>query len=374
MANLDYGRPLRKVWGILARFCFRPDANTLRDLARDGAEGLRKEARPMPKIIWEPAALDHLRAAPADEAHASYRRGSAEGGGCIQPDPVQPRSRRTAEFYRDAQPGVVPPEYSGPPAASPLPADSVSSGLVPADSANGTLVRRSNSVGDSPGSPRHVRQALATRGLLRQTDDVTCGPASVIVARMLTDEPYARMILTGHDDRTGRPDPAGTDAEGVRARFAEQSGLVHARSNRMFAAGPSPQSRGRLARSTHHLRLPWPRALGTAPWAVRDELSRFRRRRYRVALVDSDSPASRRSAYAALANAAAAGMPSALFTGSNALPRHVVLVLGTDASATELQVFDPGRGVVVGLALAEFLSDLGAVSWTRPWTVVLPSG
>lgn len=197
-------------------------------------------------------------------------------------------------------------------------------------------------------------------GLLRQVDDRTCGAASLIVARMLLRPAYARTMMTGGSASTAPPH-AQAD---VRSRFAEQSRLVHARTNRAL---------GRIGARGFRVRLPWPRALGTPPWGVRDELWALADSKYRTLLIDSDSRNSRARAFAALTRSVGRGLPAALFTGNDLSPRHVVLIIGRSPGPdSALQVFDPGRGVVVWMNLGDFEGRLGDVAWTRPWAVVVP--
>lgn len=201
---------------------------------------------------------------------------------------------------------------------------------------------------------------LLASGLLRQVDDRTCGAASLIAARMLLSPAYARMLLAGV---TTSAEPLHAQAD-MRSRFAEQSRRVHARTNRAL---------GRMSARGFRVRVPWPRALGTPPWGVRDELRALTDVKYRTMLIDSDSRTSRARAYAALTRSVASGLPAALFTGNDLSPRHVVLAIGRSPGPNSaLRVFDPGRGVVVGMSRADFEGRLGDVAWTRPWAVVVP--
>ncbi len=188
-----------------------------------------------------------------------------------------------------------------------------------------------------------------TSGQLQQVNSTTCGAASLIAARMLLQPHYANHLLT--------PDPH----DDVRSRFTAQSAAVHHRTTRMFGrVGPR--------RRAFRIRPPWPRALGTPPWGVRDELTALAAVPYRTVLIDPGSAQSRARAFALLTDTVTAGLPAALFTGNGVLPRHVVLAVDTG-----LRVYDPGRGVVVPLNQSDFVDgELGAVAWTQPWAVVVP--
>ena len=104
--------------------------------------------------------------------------------------------------------------------------------------------------------------------------------------------------------------------------------------------------------------LPWPRSLGTPPWAVARELGgrvRWLRRRG--------------SGY----GTAKAGLPrpTPVYVGSRWLPRHVVLVV--DEVDETLRVYDPARGRVFDVDRSAFAAHrLGLSGWDVPWWVVTP--
>lgn len=112
------------------------------------------------------------------------------------------------------------------------------------------------------------------------------------------------------------------------------------------------------------LQLPWPRALGTPPWAVARHLSALDpERTYRARL------AFRRSR--AFDRLVAAAPPSVLFVGSRWLPRHVVLVV--DANPAALRVYEPSRGRLVEVAREELVrARLDLAGWRKPWFTVTP--
>jgi len=177
---------------------------------------------------------------------------------------------------------------------------------------------------------------------MRQPDQRSCGPSSLVAARMLLDASYAESVRSGGE-----------------GRFGADVLSTHRRATRAVVAG--------------RLQLPWPRALGTPPWAVARELSALSaagvpatRYRWRLALL---APA---AAFARAAAAAEAGRPVALYVGNAWLPRHVVLVVAR-ASEDALWVYDPARGARVQVTLAAAASrSLTFGRWDRLWFDVSP--
>lgn len=163
----------------------------------------------------------------------------------------------------------------------------------------------------------------------RQPDPTTCGSAVVVRTRMLDDPTYDRWVRSAGD-------PA--------ARFADEALRTHRRTNRWLDSHGRPQ-------------LPWPRALGTQPWALARELPGSPRV---TPVLD------RARAWARLA---AAQRPVALYVGNRLLARHVVLVL--DADSDSARVFEPSSGRTVAVSREAFLAgSLSLGGWDRPWFVV----
>jgi hypothetical protein len=166
--------------------------------------------------------------------------------------------------------------------------------------------------------------------VFRQPDARTCGAAVLVMARMLGEPDYARWVR---------------DAADPAARFADEAIRTHRRTNRV--AG---------------LRLPWPRALGTQPWALAHELPG----RQRVSLVRDRSRAWQRTI--------AADRPVPWYVGNRLLPRHVVLVTGRD-SEERVRVYEPASGATARVTRDAFVhGTLGLAGWDRPWFVVVPTG
>lgn len=197
----------------------------------------------------------------------------------------------------------------------------------------------------TPGRPWATR---LLRHRLRQPDARSCGAASLVVARALRDESYARLLVEGVHPVTGWALPGST-----HERFEAETLAMHARVT-------SPVDvLGRL-------QLPWPRRLGTPPWAVARQLSRpGRRHAVRVALWG------RARALAAVRRVVAAGDPAALFVGDRRSPRHVVLVVAVASDA--LRCYDPATGRTVAVTDDAFTAGrLPFGRWRQVWCVVLP--
>jgi len=179
--------------------------------------------------------------------------------------------------------------------------------------------------------------------LLRQPDPTTCGSCCAVRARMVLDDGYDAWV---------RDDPG-------RTRFRQEALAAHRRTNRAVDA------RGGL-------QVPWPLALGTAPWALARELSLVSGTRHEARPV---LPWRRGAAYDAVREAAAGGHPVPVYVGNALAPRHVVLALphhevGDDA----LTVYDPASGGDVPVIRAAWATGTLRLSgWDRPWFVVTPA-
>lgn len=168
---------------------------------------------------------------------------------------------------------------------------------------------------------------------LRQPDRRSCGAATLVMARMLRDPSYAERVAAG---------------------FSGEAMAMHRR-----VTGPVDV--------TGRLQPPWPRALGTPPWAVARQLAWTAGKPYRVDLVRW----SRDRGFAALEAAVASGLPVALYVGSPVLPRHVVLALpGPDGG---LRAWEPSSGRTSRVDPDAFAAArLRGLGWPVPWFVVAP--
>ncbi len=181
--------------------------------------------------------------------------------------------------------------------------------------------------------PAHV-----LRGGLRQPDRRSCGASVLVAARMLADPAYASSLA---------PEPA--------AAFARETLDLHRRVTRARDAA------GRL-------QPPWPRAIGTPPWAVARHLAALTEVAYTTRLVRLGMGAEPDRVRRALARR----HPVALYVGDRWLPRHVVLVVGGDEQ--HWQVYEPASGQVLDVPLARVRAGAAALAgWDRPWFVVAPA-
>lgn len=167
-----------------------------------------------------------------------------------------------------------------------------------------------------------------------QPDRRSCGASVLVVEHALRDETYAEHVV-------------------ARGLFGREVLAMHQRST-----GPTDGS-GRL-------QLPWPRGLGTPPWAIARQLARpgrsyatrvARWRRRRVLLEVRQS--------------LEAGYRVPFYVGNRWLPRHVVLALEADDAG--LRCYEPSTGRVVVVSDRAFVgATLDLAGWGHPWLALLP--
>lgn len=178
---------------------------------------------------------------------------------------------------------------------------------------------------------------------LRQPDARSCGATVLVVARMLADPAYDQLV---------RPD------------FAVEVLATHRRLTGARGLDGRPQ-------------LPWPRALGTPPWALARALGTVATpARPPVPYRTRPLLTGRRGrAFDELLAALRDGRPGALYVGTRLLPRHVVLVLAeADPHGAGLRCYEPAQGRLVDVGRQSFVQGrLGLAGWQRPWFVVLPA-
>lgn len=118
---------------------------------------------------------------------------------------------------------------------------------------------------------------------------------------------------------------------------------------------------------TGRWRVPWPRTLGTSPWAAARELEFSTGVPHRWRLLD---PRHLDAEFDRLFAAADRG--ALLYVGSRWMPRHVVTVLGRRGD--RLVVFDPATGHVNSFGRDKFVHRRLTISgWSWPWLVVEPA-
>jgi len=162
--------------------------------------------------------------------------------------------------------------------------------------------------------------------LLQQPDARSCGAASALAARALL--------------------------RGWRPGDAEQEILAE---HRLLTSTRSPRDR---------FQMPWPRALGTPPWALANAL-RTLTGRHIATVIARPRPA---IGYEVLREQLA-DRPVGVYIGSRWLPRHVVLAV--EATADGVQVFDPARGALLDVPRRRWLDHRIAVAgWSHLWFVV----
>lgn len=208
---------------------------------------------------------------------------------------------------------------------------------------------------------------------LVQPDSTTCGSSSLVMARMLNDPAYAMWITTGYNPETGETDPPreGESAADARSRrFGDEAEQMHDRTNAAHDRDGDRQ-------------WPYRNEIGTAPWAVANEMSAeggsgVPGTEYEVDTVDPDD---RRSSYQTLTAAVENGHSVPMYVGNSVLPGHVVLVTGVEGD--RLTVYNPGNGETVHVTRDQYVKgelpfgnpasplDL-AGPMTEPWFTVVP--
>lgn len=200
--------------------------------------------------------------------------------------------------------------------------------------------------------------AVAFRERLRQPNQRSCGATVLVVARMLLDHAYGEFIATGTHPVSG-PASGYSLPGSVAGRFRYEVLDMHHR-----VTGPVDAS--------GHVQLPWPRSLGTPPWAIARQLSATGSVLHpRVAHTVQPAWPGLDGLFDRISAATAQGRPVALYVGNRWLPRHVVLALGQVDG--RLRCYEPSRGRLVDVDRASFMtSRLGLSGWDRLWFAILP--
>lgn len=165
-------------------------------------------------------------------------------------------------------------------------------------------------------------------GSLRQPDGVSCGPTSLVAARMLLEPSWRPADVRAEVARTHR---RLTSPHSMRDRF----------------------------------QVPWPRALGTPPWAAANALSALTGEA--IATVNArPRPA---VAYDVLVERVRT-RPVVVYLGTRWLPRHVVLAFATLGRGDAVRLFDPARGALVTVPGDRWLQHrVGVAGWSHFWAV-----
>ncbi len=163
---------------------------------------------------------------------------------------------------------------------------------------------------------------------LKQPDPRSCGAASALAAK---------AILTGWRPAAG----VGADAE-----IKDE--------HRVLTSATSARDR---------FQIPWPRALGTPPWAIVN-LLRVLTGQHIATVFARPRPA---IAYEVVREQLAS-RPVVVYIGSRWLPRHVILAVAALDGA--VQVFDPARGRLVRVTEEEWAGNhIGVAGWSHVWFV-----
>ncbi|MDT0201960.1 hypothetical protein [Nocardioides sp. AE5] len=166
-----------------------------------------------------------------------------------------------------------------------------------------------------------------------QPDARSCGASVLVMAQMLRNPAYAA--------RLAGPDLWRAEVLAMHRRVTSSADVA-----------------GRL-------QAPWPRTLGTPPWAIARQLQGTTGTPYRLGAI---WPHRRAQALAEIRAAVRPGLPVPLYVGNRWLPRHVVLVL--DA---ELTTYEPASGRYLRLEAERFVAGaVGLAGWQVPWFSVLP--
>lgn len=163
-------------------------------------------------------------------------------------------------------------------------------------------------------------------------------------------------------DALRQPDPRSSAAAAVVAarvlltpwRPADPAAEILAE-HRHLTSSRSPRDR---------LQVPWPRRLGTAPWALATALRVLTGERVATVHVRPRAVIG----YEVLRERLAS-RPVPVYVGSRWRPRHVVLAVRAIDDAIE--VFDPAAGAVLTIGRARWTEHrLGLSGWDHAWFVV----
>lgn len=131
----------------------------------------------------------------------------------------------------------------------------------------------------------------------------------------------------------------------------------------------------RLHAIASRIGMPWPRALGTSPWALAALASSLIGQHFQIIPVLCGGKARE-----ALAHAIDADSDCFLYVGGNAkawqrwVPRHVVAVLGAESTLTTIWVFEPSSGGIFEVPFASLFDQTRRgprPEFGRWWTALL---
>lgn len=170
----------------------------------------------------------------------------------------------------------------------------------------------------------------------QQPDQRSCGAAVAVLDEALRNDGYARRLLA-----------SGADG------FAEEVAAMHRRITSAVDVSGSMQ-------------LPWPRLLGTAPWALARQVGRQSQSRQVMS-----ARINRGRAWAAMVDSLRSGQPVPVYVGTVWLPRHVCLALA-EAEDT-IRLYEPASGRLAFATREQWVTGrLALAGWRVPWFVLIP--
>nr|WP_297425078.1 hypothetical protein [uncultured Actinotalea sp.] len=225
---------------------------------------------------------------------------------------------------------------------------------------------------DGGAADRVVALARRLAPHARQQDGTTCGSAALTMLAALGDPGLEHWLVTGRFRGAGVPPELAAAPSWALGRLADAAPAAR------FHAVHRVLKRRTNARAL--LGLPWPEALGTPPWGAA-RVARYPGVRWTHRPLDDTDRAGLAAELDRARAWVSAGVPVLLYSGGDAahglafaVPRHVVLAVGADDGVLDL--FEPSRGAVVRVAVADLLagdrpqSALGG--WRHLAWVVLP--
>lgn len=214
----------------------------------------------------------------------------------------------------------------------------------------GAIVRRARALASRRRPPAAFAPLTATSAdptavpveRFRQPDRTSCGASCLVVARMLRDPQLASWLAS---------DPLRWQTEVFRMH-RRLSGLRDHDGN---------------------LQWPWPRFVGTSPWAAARQLGGGPARsghglRYGWHVLDPDDLGTE---FDRVSAAVRAGHTVPIYVGTTLRPAHVVLVVSIDDE--RWHVYEPSAGRVLRVGREAFVASRFSLGgWSVPWFAVLP--
>lgn len=198
----------------------------------------------------------------------------------------------------------------------------------------------------SPVDPGEVGPVEFHGTSISQYDGTTCGPTTIVVARMVTDPLYALYLTTGV-----RPGTAVLPDEGFQQRLRDQEQQIHDETD-----------------------LLWPQPAGTPPWGMSGVLDRRPADlsvHYRWTPVLPGLALGAGAVIQRALTAADRGYPVPMLIG-DLIPRHYVLLLRHDDAGAWF--YEPTAGAVRVVSDTDLRDrDFSALGYPRLKGVILPS-